>query len=165
MSRYKMRQRIFALGEDFTIEDASGKPAFEVDGKVLTLRETFELKDARGNVVATIRGKFVSIRPKMDIFCGDEVAATVTKALFSPFHDKFSVDIHGGEDLRIDGDIFDHEYTLERDGTGVARISKRWFSLTDTYGIDIADGEDDALVLAIAVALDEMSHDPDEGRG
>lgn len=165
MSRYKMRQKIFALGEDFTIEDASGNAAFEVDGKVMTLRETFELKDLRGNVVAVIRGKFVSIRPKMDIFRGDELAATVSKALFTPFHDKFTVDMHGGEDLRIDGDIFDHEYTLQRDGRDVAQISKRWFSFTDTYGIDIAAGEDDALILAIAVALDEMSHDPDEGRG
>jgi uncharacterized protein YxjI len=158
MSRYKMRQKIFALGEDFTIEDASGNPAFEVDGKVMRLRETFELKDLRGNVVATIRGKFVSIRPKMDILRGDDVAATVSKALFTVFHDKFTVDMHGGEDLHIDGDLFEHEYTLQRGGNEIAQISKRWFSVTETYGIDIAEGEDDALILAIAVALDEMAH-------
>jgi uncharacterized protein YxjI len=160
-----MRQKMISLGEDFTIEDGDGNPAYEVDGKVMTLRETFELKDLKGNVVATIRGKLVSIRQKMDILRDDAVAATVTKALFSPFRDKFHVEVADGDDLTIDGSILDHEYTIERGGDAVAQVSKRWFSFTDTYGIDIADGQDDALILAIAVALDEMAHDPDEGRG
>ncbi|HYI11407.1 MAG TPA: LURP-one-related family protein [Thermoanaerobaculia bacterium] len=94
--RYKMRQKMFSLGEDFTIEDASGNPAYEVDGKVMSLRETFELKDLDGNVVATIRGKLMSIRAKMDILRDDEVVATVTKAFFSPFGDKFQVDMAEG---------------------------------------------------------------------
>jgi len=165
MARYKMRQRMFSIGEDFTIEDESGHPAFEVDGKFMTLRETFELKDRQGNVVATIRGKLMSLRAKMDIFRGDDVVATITKALFAPFGDKFQVELAGGNALRVDGDLFDHEYTLRRDDAAVAQVSKQWFAFTDTYGIDIASGEDDALVLAIAVAGDEMSHDPDEGRG
>lgn len=160
-----MRQKMFALGEDFTIEDDAGNPAFDVDGKVLTLRETFELKDRAGKVVATIRGKLLSLRAKMDISRGDAVVATVTKALFAPLRAKFEIDVHGGEELRIDGSIFDHEYTLRRGDAVAALISKRWFTLTDTYGIDIAEGEDDALILAIAVALDEMAHDKDEGLG
>lgn len=165
MARYKMRQRMFSIGEDFTIEDQSGQPAFEVDGKFMTLRETFELKDRQGNVVLTIRGKLMSLRAKMDILRGDEVVATITKALFAPFRDKYQVQLAGGAEVRVDGDLFDHEYTLRRDDTVLAQVSKRWFTLTDTYGIDIATGQDDALFLAIAVALDEMSHDPDEGRG
>ncbi|HEX8618882.1 MAG TPA: LURP-one-related family protein [Thermoanaerobaculia bacterium] len=162
MARYKMRQKLISLGEDFTIEDESGTPAYDVDGKVMTLRETFELKDRQGKVVATIRGKLVSIRSKMDILRNDDVVATVSKALFAPLRDKFKVDIAGGEDIRIDGSILDHEYTLRRGDSVVGQVSKRWFTFTDTYGIDVAPGEDDALVLAIAVALDEMVHDKDE---
>lgn len=163
--RYKMRQKLISLGEDFTIEDESGNPVYEVDGKIMRLRETFELKDMRGNVVAVIRGKLVSIRSKMDILRNDAVVATVTKALFALIHAKFQVEVAGGEDLRIDGSIFDHEYTIRRGDDVVAEVSKRWFTFTDTYGISVAAGEDDALVLAMAVALDEMAHDPDEGRG
>lgn len=159
MARYKMRQKLISLGEDFTIEDAAGNPAFDVDGKVMTLRETFELKDRQGNVVATIRGKLISIRSKMEIIRNDEVVATVTKALFSPLRETFKVDVAGGDDLRLDGSILDHEYTLRRGDEVVAQVSKRWFTFTDTYGIEVAEGEDDALVLAIAVALDEMAHD------
>lgn len=162
MARYKMRQKLISLGEDFTIEDAAGNRAYEVDGKVLRLRETFELKDVQGNVVATIRGRLVSIRDKMDVLRDGEVAATVTKALFAPLRQNFKVDVAGGEDLRVEGSILDHEYTLRRGDRVVGQVSKRWFTIRDTYGIDIAEGEDDALILAIAVALDEMAHDKDD---
>jgi uncharacterized protein YxjI len=161
MARYKMRQKLLSLGEDFTIEDAEGNPAYEVDGKVMTLRETFDLKDLSGNVVATMRGQLMSIRSKMNIERNGEHAATITKAFFSPLHPKFSVELEGGGDLTIDGSILEHEYTLRRGGDVVGHVSQRWFTLTDTYGIDIADGEDEPLMLAIAVALDEMSHDKD----
>jgi uncharacterized protein YxjI len=57
------------------------------------------------------------------------------------------------------GNVVDHEYEIERDGHKVATISKRWFRVRDTYGIEIAPGEDDALVLAVAVCIDEMAHD------
>ena len=159
MTRYRMQQKLFAIGDDFTIEDEHGNPAYEVDGKAFSLRERFELKDREANVVATIRGKLLSVRDKMDILRGDDVAATVTKAFFAPLRTKFDVNIRGGDDLDVDGSILDHEYTLRRDGDTIARVSKAWFALRDTYGIDIAAGEDDALILAIAVAIDEMAHD------
>jgi uncharacterized protein YxjI len=162
MARYKMRQKLISLGEDFTIEDAAGNPAYEVDGKVMTIRETFELKDRQGHVVATIRGKLLSIRSRMEIYRNDEVAATITKALFAPLREKFTVDLADGGEIRVDGSILDHEYTLRRGDHVIGQVSKRWFTFTDTYGIDVVEGEDDALVLAIAVALDEMAHDKDE---
>jgi uncharacterized protein YxjI len=158
-----MRQKLISLGEDFTIEDEAGNRAYEVDGKVMTLRETFELKDPQGNVVATIRGKLVSLRSKMDVLRDGEVIATITKALFAPLRSKFKVEMAQGDDLRIDGSILDHEYTLRRGDDVIGQVSKRWFTFRDTYGIDVVPGEDEALVLAIAVALDEMAHDPDEG--
>jgi uncharacterized protein YxjI len=43
----------------------------------------------------------------------------------------------------------------------VAEISKKWFRLTDTYGVEIDPGQNDILILAIAVAIDMMAH-PDE---
>ncbi|HVG25394.1 MAG TPA: LURP-one-related family protein [Thermoanaerobaculia bacterium] len=161
MARYKMRQKLISLGEDFTIEDASGKAAFEVDGKVMTLRETFELKDRQGKVVATIRGRLMSVRGKMDIVRDGETAATVTKALFAPLRQNFKVEMAAGDDLHIEGSILDHEYTLRRDDAVIGQVSKKWFTIRDTYGIDVAEGEDDALVLAIAVALDELASDKD----
>ena len=46
-----------------------------------------------------------------------------------------------------------------RHGTRVAEVSKRWFDLGDTYGIDVAEGEDDVLILAAAVVVDQCCHE------
>jgi uncharacterized protein YxjI len=164
MARYRMRQHLISLGEDYTIEDADGRPAFKVDGKVLRVRETFEITDMQGREVATIREKKIALRDSMKILRGGETIATVKKALIAPFRDRFVVDVEGGEELGVKGDLLDHEYEVRRDGRTVARVSRKWFTLTDTYGIDIAAGEDEGLILAAVVALDEMAHDPGEGK-
>ncbi len=164
MPRYKMRQKLLSIGEDYTIEDDSGRPVYRVDGKVLTLRETFVIEDMSGREVATIREKKLAIRDSMKILRDGKTIATVKKALISPFSDRFDVDVEGGDDLKVKGDLLDHEYEIRRDGNTVASVSKSWFSFRDTYGIDIAPGQDDGLILAVCVALDEMAHDPDEGK-
>ena len=38
-------------------------------------------------------------------------------------------------------------------------MSKRWFRVRDTYGIEVAPGENDALILAAAVCIDAMTED------
>lgn len=162
MARYKMRQRLIALGEDFTIEDEHGHPVYNVDGKVLRIRETFVIEDLSGNEVATIREKKLALRDSMNILRGGQTIATIRKAWFSPFRTSFDIELQGQGDLAVEGDILDHEYTISRGGNVVAQISKHWFSFSDTYGIEVAPGEDDALVLAVVVAIDEMAHDPDE---
>lgn len=164
MARYSMRQRLIAIGEDFDIEDEHGKPAFHVDGKVLRFRETFVLEDMHGHEVATIREKKLALRDSMNILRDGDTVATIRKALLSPFRDKFTIDLKDGDDLVAQGNILDHEYSIEQDGRTVAQISKQWFSIRDTYGIETVPGTDDGLILAIAVAIDEMAHDPDEGK-
>lgn len=165
MARYRMRQRLISIGEDYTIEDESGRPVYKVDGKVMRIRETFVIEDMAGAEVATIREKKIALRDSMKILRGGDTIATVRKALLTPFRDRFDVSVEGGDDLVAQGKLLDHEYEIKRDGRAVARVSKQWFTLRDTYGIDVADGEDDGLILAIVVAIDEMSHDPDEGKG
>jgi uncharacterized protein YxjI len=67
--------------------------------------------------------------------------------------------VHDGEDLEAKGNIVDHEYEIERDGDTVAEVSKRWFRVRDTYGIEVDPGQDTSLILAVAVCIDRMSHD------
>src|SRR5215212_8618766 len=124
MARFKMRQRLISIGEDFTIEDEQGNPVYTVDGKVLRIRETFVIEDMRGNEVATIREKKLALRESMNILRGGETIATISKALFTPFRDKFTIDLKDGHDLIAQGDILDHEYSIERGGETVATVSK-----------------------------------------
>src|SRR3712207_2640268 len=99
----------------------------------------------------------------MDVLRGGNKIATIRKARFAPFRDKFTIDVAGGPDMVAQGDILHHEYAIRRGGEAIARVSKHHFALSDTYGIEIAPDEDEGLLLAVAVAIDEMAHDSDGG--
>jgi len=156
-TRYQLRRKLFSIGEDFWIENDKGEPVFKVDGKVLRLRETFVLEDRDGTELATVEAKLVAIRPTMRIERDGQAYATVKKALFTFLHQHFTIEVRGGQVLEAEGNITDHEYEIRSDGQTVANISKRWFTLRDTYGIAIAPGQDDVLLLAVAVCIDELS--------
>jgi len=157
-TKYQMREKLFSIGDDYWIETDHGHRAFKVDGKALRIRKTLVLERPDGGEVFTIQEKKLSVRDKMEIERDGETVATVRKALVSPLRDRFSIDVHGGEDMEAKGNIVDHEYTIERGGDKVAEASKRWFRARDTYGIEIAEGQDDALILAITVCIDQMAH-------
>ena len=156
-TKYRMREKMFAIGDDFWIENEEGERAFKVDGKALRVRDTLVLEEASGGELYTIQEKKLSIRDKMEIERGGATVATVKKALITPLRDRFSIDVEGGEDMEAKGNIVDHEYKIERDGKTVAEISKRWFRVRDTYGIEIAPGQDEALILAVSVCIDRMA--------
>ena len=156
--RYQMRQKLFAFGDDFAIRDADGNECFYVDGKVFSIGDTLSLLDQAGNEAAHIRQKLLAWGPTYEIYGPGGVFAIVKKSLFTLFHCTFSIDVPGTGDLEASGDFLDHEYTFAREGRAVASVSKAWFSLTDTYGVDIADGENDVLILASAVVIDLCCH-------
>jgi uncharacterized protein YxjI len=162
--RYLVREKVFSIGDDFWVTDEHGDKVFLVDGKALRLRETFELKDASGAVAATVRKKLLALRDTMEIERDGTVIATVKKALISPLHHRSVVDLAGGGELEAVGNILDKEFEIRSDGMVLAHVSRSWFRLRDTYGVDVAPGQDDALMLSIAVCLDRIHHEEEAGR-
>jgi uncharacterized protein YxjI len=161
-TRYQMRQKLFAFGQDFYIENDQGKKVYKVDGKVLRVRDTLFFKDLKGNVLCKIQQKIARIRDTMNIEGPDgNTIASVKKALITPLRDRWTVKIGDGPDLKVQGNILDHEYDIGASGKKVAEVSKKWFRLRDTYGVQVAPGQNDALILAVTVAIDMMAH---EGR-
>lgn len=156
--RYQMKQKILSWGDDFTIRDADGNKAYHIDGKVFSFGDKLIFQDADGKQLARIEQKLLSFGPTYDIYRDGEHAARVKKKVFTFFRDKFYVDVPGPDDLEVSGSILDREYRFERHGKTVATVSKTFFSWRDSYGIDIAQGEDDVLILACAVVVDMVSH-------
>ena len=152
---FQMREKMFAIGDDFWIEDGDGNRVFKVNGKALRMRDTFILEDTRGNELSKIQEKKLSVRDKMTIESGS-TNATVHKRLIG-IRDHYVIEVDGGEDLKAHGNIVDHEYEIERDGEKVAEVSKKWFRVRDTYGVQLAQGQDVALILAISVCVDQMA--------
>src|SRR3954466_1445065 len=159
--RYMMRERILSWGDDFTIRNVDGEHVFYVDGKVLSFGDTLIFKDPDGREVARVDQKLLSLGPQYEIVRDGRTVAVVKKHLFTLFRARFTVDVPGPDDLEARGDFLDHEWHDERDGREVARASKKWLSLADTYAVDIEQEQDDVLVLAAAVVIDLVSH-PDE---
>lgn len=156
-TRYQMREKLFTIGDDFWVETEGGERAFKVDGKALRVRSTFILESPSGVELFKIQEKKLHIRDTMEIEREGDTVATIKKALITPLRDRFAIELEAGGELNAKGNIVDHEYEIERDGKKIAEISKRWFRVRDTYGIEVAPGQDDALILAAVVCIDEMA--------
>jgi uncharacterized protein YxjI len=156
-TRYQMREKLFAIGDDFWIENEGGERVFKVNGKALRVRSTFILESPSGDELLKIQEKKLHIRDTMEIEHDGDTVATIKKALITPLRDRFVIELEAGGELSAKGNIVDHEYEIERDGDKIAEISKRWFRIRDSYGIEIAPGENDALILAATVCIDEMA--------
>ena len=161
--RYQLKQKLLSWGDDYYIRDDQGREVYFVDGKALSFRGQLSFKDLDGNELAFIRQKLLKLSPTYEIHRGGQLAV-VKKELFALFHHKFAVDVPGPDDLEAKGDFLDHEYVFRRGDRDVATVSKRWLTFADTYGIDIADGEDDVLILASAVVVDQACHRGDGER-
>ena len=160
--RYKMRQKLFAVGQDFFIENEAGQRVFKVDGKVLRVRDTLYFKDMQGKELCKIQQKVARIKDSMEIEGpGGDRLAMVKQAIISPVRDRWVVKIGNGPDLDVQGNILDHEYTIEEGRTKVAQVSKKWFRVADSYGVEVAPGQNVIVILACTVAIDMMAH---EGR-
>ena len=156
-TRYQMRERVFAIGDDFWVETDGGERAFKINGKALRVRKTLVVEGPSGEELFGIRERVLSVRDKMTIERDGDTAATVKKALIG-IRERYNIDLDSGGELQAKGNIVDHEYEIERDGDTIARISKRWFRVRDTYGIEIAAGENEAFLIAVTVCIDQMAH-------
>jgi uncharacterized protein YxjI len=158
-NRYQMRQRLVSIGDDYNIDNDRGEHAFKVDGKALRVRNTLIFEDPRGHELCKIQERMLRVKDTMEIEGPNgENLATVKKALITPIRERWSVKIANGPDLDVQGNILDHEYTIEEGRHKVAEVSKKWFRVADTYGVEIEPGQNDVVILATTVAVDMMAH-------
>ena len=158
-TRYQMRQRMISIGDDYTIENDRGERAFKLDGKALRVRKTIRFEDMDGHELVKIQERMLRVRDSMEIEGPDgNRIAMVHKAMITPLRERWVIDVEGGQDLHAQGNFVDHEYNIERDGQKVAEVSKRWFRVRDTYGVEVAPGENDILILASTAVIDTMAH-------
>jgi uncharacterized protein YxjI len=150
-------EKLFSIGDDYWIENEEDERAFKVDGKALRVRDTLVLEDTSGAELFSVQEKKLRVRDTMEVEREGQTVATTKKAMISPLRDRFSISVEDGEDMEAKGNVVNHECKIERGGDKVAEVSKRWFRVRDTYGIEIAPSEEDALILAMTVCIDQMT--------
>jgi uncharacterized protein YxjI len=156
--KYRMKQDWVALGDDFTITDERGDVVAKVDGHVFSIGDKLTFLDASGREMGQISQQLLSLRPAYEVSRGGQQLAVVKKDFFNLFRCSFTVDVPGPDDLEAKGKLLEHDYEFIRGDRTVARVSKSWFSFTDSYCIDVADGEDAFLIVASAVVIDLCCH-------
>jgi uncharacterized protein YxjI len=156
--RYQMREKMLSIGDDFWIEDESGRRAYKVNGKALRVRQTLVIEDPNGAELLKIQDRPVRVREVMEVEdASGATVATVKKAMISPLRERFSIDLAAGGEMTAQGNIVDHEFEIEANGTKVAEVSKKWFRVRDSYGVEVAPGQNPALILAVTVCIDQMA--------
>ena len=156
--KYLVRDKLFAIGDDYWIEDEDGRHAFLVDGKALRLRDTLELKAPDGRVVITLREKLLSLRDAMTVERDERPLATVRRKRLSLLRNHYRVTMADGTELDVSGRILDREFAVEYDGELLAHISRRWLRVRDTYAVDVVrEDADAALLIAVAVCVIRMA--------
>jgi len=157
--RYVIKQKMFTLTDSFSIKDASGNDIFVAKRQLLSFGKKLRIYDLAGNELCYIEQMLFRFMPEYNIYIAGQHVANVKKK-FKLFKNDFVITSPYNQ-YDVEGDIFAHEFEIYKDGKVVARISKRFFSFTDTYGVDIDDGEDQITLLALAIVIDMVCHDDD----
>lgn len=159
--RYMMKQALFSWGDDFHIKDESGQDRFFVDGKAFSLGNQLSFQDLAGKELCFIKQVLFAWGPTYEIYKGGQLWATVKKELFTFFSASFDIEESGAAPLDVEGDFTNHGYVFSRGGKQVAQVSMEFFTLADTYGVEVVEGEEDILILACTVVIDMACHQKD----
>lgn len=161
---YRVKEKFWSWGNDFSITDAEGKLMHYVDGKAFSWGDKLSFQDADRNELAFISQKLLSWKPRYQIIIKGAVFAEVIKE-WTWLNKKFTIDVPGPNDYTIDGSFWEHEFTFQRSGRVVAKVSKKYWSWTDSYGVEIVDGESDVAILCACIVIDQVLHDESSSTG
>jgi len=156
--KYQLKEKVWSLGDTYRILGDTGLEVLSVKGKFFAWGKDLMVRDVRGTEVARIKQKMMSLTPRFQLYRNDELYAEIIKE-FSWFQSSFTLDVPGPNDYEISGNFWNYEYSFQRQGQLVASVSKAHWTWSDTYGVDIIDGEDDISILSTVVVIDLVCHD------
>ncbi len=159
--RYAVKQKIFALSDSFTIKDEGGSDVYVVKGKLISIGKKLKLHDMSGNELAYIEQKLFRLLPEYEIYTAGDLRATVKKR-FALFRNNFDISASDGN-YEVKGNFLGLEFSIVKEGQEVGLISKKFFALSDTYGVEVREGSDPLLILSLAIVIDMVCHDTHNG--
>lgn len=155
--KYIVKQKIFSLGDSFTIKDESERDVYIVKSKLLSFRKKLRILDINEYEKCFIEQQLFKLMPQYNIYVNGEMVAQVKKK-FAMFANNFEIQSQNAN-YYVEGQFLAHEFTIFKDGNMIGQVSKKLLSLADTYSVDVDDEEDQVLVLALAIVIDMVCHD------
>jgi len=145
-----MKQKIFSWNDKFSVYDANGEEHYFVEGELFSWGKKLHVYDRVRREAAFVRQELFTFLPKFIVSIGGQDIAEIVKE-FTFFKPKYRIDGLGWE---IDGDFWDHEYEIKKNGRTIVSLSKEWFTWGDCYELDIENPEDEIVALAVVLAID-----------
>lgn len=163
---YLLQRGLFDRQAAFIVKDAdSGLDTYRVEPPVLSLRESLVIKDVRGPTLGRIVRKVLVLTPTFEIYrdgalfatFGQNLSDLLANALVGDrVGDRYSLTTaDGSPGLEVRGKVFDLNYDVYRQGERVAHVSKA--PLSRNYFVEVAQGQDDVLMLEVVIALNELT--------
>ena len=145
-----MKQKIFSWNDKFSVYDANGEEHYFVEGELFSWGKKLHVYDRVRREAAFVRQELFTLLPKFIVSIGGQDIAEIVKE-FTFFKPKYRIDGLGWE---IDGDFWNHEYEIKKNGRTIVSLSKEWFTWGDCYELDIENPEDEIVALAVVLAID-----------
>lgn len=154
-----IQQKVFSWVDRFTIKDEYGTDRYFVQGELFSWGKQLHLSDAAGREVAFIRQKVFAFLPRFFVSVNGVDVAEIVKE-FTFLRPRYRVD---GLDWEIEGNFWAHDYDISRNGRIIVRIRKQWMTWGDCYELDIADSQDEVMAIAVALAIDCVMDQAQQG--
>ena len=148
--RLCINQKIFSWADKFSVKDTYGEEKYFVQGELFSLGRKLHVYDTAGREVAFISQKLMTFLPKYEVYVNERMLCRITKE-FSFFKPHYTID---GLDWTVDGDFWDHDYTITEQGRQIATIQKEWFTWGDCYVADIDNSINEIMALAVVLTID-----------
>lgn len=162
--KYQIRQKILSFKDSFTIKNENEQDMFVVEGKVFSIGHKLNLNNINGNLLYYIEQKLFKLLPEYYIYNSSVTQVAMIKKKLSFFKPKYIIESDFGV-FELNGDILDHNFEVVKNNIVCAVVSKKWFALSDTYGVDINDNIDAAFILSLIIVIDMIIDDQEASRG
>lgn len=149
-----MKQKALSLRGRFSIKNEQEQDRYLVEGSFMKIPKSFSITTTDGKEIATITKKTLSLRPKFFVEV-DGQTMTIEKE-FSLFKARYTIDAAG---IEIDGNWWDMDFQVKRQGEVVGQVEKKWLSFGDSYEIQVIDAAMETILIALVVAIDCVKAD------
>ncbi len=158
-ARYRLPQNVAAFAGPVLVKNDRGELAFEIDGGDRAAEDVVRIRDARKPAACFIWGHALLSPASIEIVdAHGSPVATIASVEISPVRDRFHVYLDTGTTWTIAGNVAGYEYGIHGHVEEIAEVSRRWFRARDSYGVQVAAGQPDLLMVTVAICLDLIMH-------
>ena len=155
MKKLYIKQKVFSLGEKFSVMDVNQEPHYFVQGSFLKLPKLFSIVNVAGEEIGRITKKTFSLLPKFYVEISGREEILIEKRL-SFLGAKYDIQAEG---IRIEGDFLDMDFDVFRNNEKIAEIHQQWIAWGDTYEVTILDDSLEKLIICLVIAIDCVNED------